>query len=438
MFAGFAVAEGLSPPDPPPAPTEPEDPVATVEGVDDGDIAKAEFDASLEQVASQQGLQKVPATDDPQYGAFRDQALGDVLLTRWIRGEAEDRGVTLTEPEVEQRLDEVKEQSFKTEGDFVKFAKQSGFCTEEELAAAKDGELVCEGLEQRVELMILSQKIQEDVLGTDPQAAAAAIPDDEVEDYYEENKSQFSQPETRDVRLILNQDAEKVQQAAATLQRDNSPQSWRQVAKQYSTDQATRNQGGVRNGVVEGQGDPEFEEPIFAAEEGEMVGPFETAQGTYLVQVDKVTPAETTPLSEVEEQIRQQLASAEQDELARAFEEDFVAKWRAETVCAEGYVIDRCSNASPPPDACTEEQAESETGCPPPVPSTRPAVAGGAGVIGQASVQGLPQGPLLAPAPEAAPGTIPPGATPVGPPGAPPPGTPAPPPQGGAAPPPAP
>ena len=53
-------------------------------------------------------------------------------------------------------------------------------------------------------------------------------------------RSQFTHPETRDVRLVLNKDKAKVEQAKAALEKDDSAQSWKKVAKQYSTDPARR------------------------------------------------------------------------------------------------------------------------------------------------------------------------------------------------------
>ena len=179
--------------------------------------------------------------------------------------------------------------------------------------------------------------------------------------------------------------------------------------------------------MVEGQSEPALDEQIFTAPEGELVGPFETDAGFYVIRVERIAPAETTPLDEVREQIRQTLVSARQQEVTTAFQEDFQNKWVARTVCAEEYAVERCSNAPPPPSACTKEIAENQ-GCDAPVPSTRPLPPGSAGVFGAPAAAGLPQGPItpqatppggalppgLAPVPGAPPGAAPPGAVPPG------------------------
>ena len=111
--------------------------------------------------------------------------------------------------------------------------------------------------------------------------------------------AQFEQPETRDVRQIVNKDQAKVEQAKALLEQDDSPASWKKVAARFSTEEATKDVGGLVEGVAAGQSEPALEEQIFSAAEGELVGPFEGQTDYYLIQVEKITPAETTPLAEV-------------------------------------------------------------------------------------------------------------------------------------------
>jgi parvulin-like peptidyl-prolyl isomerase len=385
FFAIWAAAQGLTNPD------VPSGDVAVVEDAPGGPITQEEFDASLEQAAAAQGA-GVPKEDDPQYAVLKEQALSDLLLGRWVEGEAEENGISVTDTEIEQRLEQIKKQNFKDEQEFQRFLDQSKFTEDDAIA--------------RVRLTLLSQRIQETVLSDQGE-----VPAGEVEAFYEENSSQFEQPESRDVRVILNKDEDQVAQAAEQLGQDDSEQSWTKVAKQFSTDEASKGEAGLRSGVLEGQGDATFDEQVFGAPEGELVGPFETEEGFYLIQVVDIKEAKTTPLEDASEQIKQQLASARQQAAASEFESDFVAKWTERTFCADAFVIDRCANA---PEPARPEGA-------PPVQSSRPAAPGSAGSVTPGLVQpGLPQGPISPPAAQEQPGAVPPGAAPIGPPGAPP------------------
>jgi foldase protein PrsA len=399
FFVVVAIAQGIG------HPSVPSGDVAVVQDVPNGDIPMAEFQAALEQAAARQGAKKVPASSDPAYKALHDAAISDLLLSRWVRGEADERGITLSNSEVSNQLQQVVKQQFGGQKQFQQFLKQAHFTPQEARG--------------RIELQMLSDQIQKQVLPQD-----LSVPDSQVEDFYNTNKAQFAQPETRDVRQIVNKDQAKVDQAKSLLETDDSAANWKKVAAKYSTDTATKDAGGLRSAVAKGQSDPALDDQIFSAPQGQLVGPFKGQAGFYLIEVEKITPAQTTPLSKASTQIKQQLVQGKQQELATNFQQDFLEKWRARTFCADGYVIDRCENftATPAP-----------TPGAPPVTSTPAVPPGQAAVFPGQPIPALPQGPIQPPSAAAQPGVIGPGGTGL-PPGAVPPGgapAPAPTPPGG-------
>lgn len=406
-----------------------DDAVAFVEMAPDGEVTPEEFDAAIEQAAARQGVKEVPEPGDPQYDGMKEAAVADLLIQRWWRGEAQEQDIEIADREIDAELQRIIEDQFGGEKEFDKFLKQSSFSEEE--------------ARERVELQLITTRLQEDLLGTE----APDVPQEEIEAYYNDNIEQFETPETRDVRTLLNPDEEKAQDALEQLQDDDSAENWKQVTKKLSTDEATSGLGGLRQGVVRGQNDPALDEAIFTGDEGELVGPIETAAGFYVAQVSGVTAAATQPLDEqTSEQIRQTLGSAQQQETAAAWQAGFLEKWGARTICADDFMIDRCGNAPPPPDACAGDDegeepqpdpvtGEPTEGCPAFVPSTRPVPPSSAGTPGAV---GLPQGPQDATAAPVAPAGSPlgvPGAPATGaPPGTAPPATGAPPQTGAPAP----
>lgn len=422
-FAIVAVAQGLG------HPTPGADEIAVVEDATNGEAAsvtREEYESALEQTALRQGLEEVPEEDHPQYELLRDSAIADLLLAVWIRGEAAERGVEVTSEQVDEELEQIKEQQFDgREQRFQEFLEQSGFTEEEAL--------------DRVELQILSDEVQGAVLPEEPD-----VGEDEIESFYEANPEQFEQPETRDARVIVTDDEEDADEARERLEEDDSPGVWRQVAEDLSTDEATQEQGGLRQGLVEGQAEPALDEQVFTSPEDDLVGPFEGEEGFYVLQVQEINPTQQVPLEDASEQIRQAIAGQRQQEIAQEFQAQFLEKWRSRTFCADGFEIERCANAEQPVIVCPEEVAEQQ-GCPAPVPSTRPIEPGTAALFGEAP--GRPQGPIvpepeqplspeglppgLEQIPEAPPpGEVPPGEAPPGevPPGEAPPPEPAPPP----------
>lgn len=341
------------------------DAVAVVDGTE---ISAEDFERALIQAAARQQATKncePPAEDSPQLATLREEALNDVLDQAWIEGEAEERGVTASDREVQEEFETTKDQNFKTEKEYQDFLKQSCFTQED--------------VDERVRLQVISNKIQEKVT-----ADAGEVSDADAEKFYEANKEQFAQPETRNIRLVLNEDPEKAQEAFDQLEQDNSPKSWNEVAAEFSTDASSKDKGGVRESITEGVFPEAVDAQIFDAPTGEVVGPIETDAGTYVFQVDEVTEATTTPLDEARAQIDQQLASQIQQEAFSAFLSDYRDRWVEVTVCAEDVVSERCDNfggeVTPCPDPSLPEEQQKQqleqTGCPPPVLSSNPAAPG--------------------------------------------------------------
>ncbi len=371
----------------------PDGDVAFVDTVDDGGITQDDLDSALDQAAAQSGLPKAPAADDPRYDSLVQQAMQSLILAKWVKGEAAERGITVNQDDIDAELKRIKEQSFSSEKEFQKFVEQSKFSPED--------------VQEQVELTLLRDKLEQAVI-TKP-----TVSDDEIEKFYEVNIDSFRQPASRDVRVILNSSQAKAEQAKQALEADDSDASWKKVAKQYSQDQASKDRGGLLEGLTEGQGDPQLEEQAFSASEGEIVGPFKTDRGYYVIEVSAINPETTQPLSEASAAIEQQLVSTKQQQIASEFQTDFTDKWTPRTICAPEETIELCSNYVAPETEATPGQP-----APPAVVSRAPIEPGTSTLsIDGSAQQGLPQGPQ--PPPTNAEAQVPAGAVPLGPNGAP-------------------
>jgi foldase protein PrsA len=396
LFVGVAIAQGIGDPE------VPDGDVAVIEDAPDEIVTAGDLDAAIKFLAAGQGLREPPAPDDPQYAQYVQAATSDAILSHWVRGEAAERGIEVFDREIDQRLEQVinDPQQFGSQQAFDRYLERTGITVDQ--------------VRERIGLTELGQRIQDSILPEDVEVTG-----DEIETYYDENRAQFEQPELRDVREILTETEEEANEAREALGENPDAKTWDEVAREFSTDEATNRDGGLRPGVAEGQSEGELEEQIFAAPLDEVVGPFETNAGFYVIQVEKIEPASTQSLEEATETITQILRGSREQQLAGAFQEDFISKWRSRTFCGEDYLIERCSNAEPPPDPCTEELAE-ETGCGAAVPSRPVIEPGSAGVLGSPAPLARPQGPII-PSEAAAPvgpGLIPtPGAVPQAPPG---------------------
>jgi parvulin-like peptidyl-prolyl isomerase len=400
LFAGFAIAQGIGKPDIPSgaivvvdnAPSD--DTVVTdCDGKqvprDPGTITQAEFDCALKQTAAQGGIKKVPKPGDKQYEDLKNAALGDLLDMVWIQGEAEDRGITVSKREVDAQLEQIVTQNFTCKQgqdpfdckQLQQFLKSSHFSEDDVL--------------QRVKLQLLSSELQKQI--TD---AVPPVTDQEISDYYDAAKDQFTTPASRDVRLVLNRDKAKVEEAKSQLEQDDSPASWKKVASQFSTDVSSKSNGGLRPGLTEGLVEEPLNSAIFDATQGQIEGPIKTPLGYYVFEVEKITPEKAQPLSQLKAQISSQLHQTAQQEAFTRFVDDYGSKWQSRTICASGFVIERCSNFASgghPPNAPADcYVANPKKGrpdaCPAPVVQLTPALPGS---VNDALPQGvrLPQRP---------------------------------------------
>jgi hypothetical protein len=404
----------------------PDGAVAIVDGIDDGTVTDEEYDRALEQAAARLGLDEVPPESDPQYAQINDEAMQGLLLAIWARGEADDRGLEVGDSDVQSELDAIQE-GFQNEREFAQVVRQSKFCTEEEIDSDTPP-IECADVVRQGELLALQRKLSEEF------ASEPEVTDKEIERFYDLNIESFETPASRTARVILNEDEAKVERAKAELEGlqpgdDGYGKAWAAAAKEFSQDQASKDRGGLLEGLVEGQGDPELDEAVFSAEQGELVGPFETARGFYLVQVVEITEASTQPLDDAREAIRQQLTAGKQQAEQTTVQNNFITKWTRRTKCIDAVMMQFCSGFIPPEPEPIPGQPEAPE--PPPVQAPAPIEPGSSQVPIDGSTQtGLPQGPQQ-PQPEtdAAGGAegLPPGAVPVGPDGAPVPGGTAPP-----------
>lgn len=319
-----------------------------------------------------------------EYDSLKQQVMQFLISAEWIEQEADARDIDITDEEVQKQFEDQKKQSFPNDKDYQEFLKTSGQ-TEEDLLF-------------RVKLDVLSNKVREKII-----EGKGDVSDDDIEKYYNENKERFAQPERRDLAVVLTKTEAKANEAKAAL---DGGQSFKDVAKKFSIDEASKTQGGKLPGVAKGQQEKAFDDAIFAAEKGELTGPVKTQFGWYVFEVTKITPESQQSLEEAKETIKNLLKSEREQKALDDFVKDFREKYKDETKCADDYVIEDCDNAPKPKTDTGPASGGAPQGAP--VPQT-----------------GAP--PTGAPVPQGTPVPVPQGAPPQG---APPQGTPVPVPQG--------
>lgn len=361
LFVGFAVAQGIG------SPSVPSGDVAIVEEVPDeiGTISQEDFDRAMVQQVAQAKLKKAPKSGSSKFEELKEGALGELIDQIWIQGQAEELDLSVTDKQVEEELETIKKQNFGSDKAYAKFLEESKFTQED--------------VDARVRLQLLSTQIQEKVSADAPKPSSA-----EIEDYFEaEKESQFTTKESRDIRLILNKDKAKVEAAKKALEEDSSPANWKKVATKYSADTTSASKGGLQEGISEEFLEGPLKTAVFGSATGELAGPVKYQTNYVLVEVVKLNPAKEQKLPEVKAQIESTLAQEKQQTFFSEFVADYNARWTQRTFCADGYVIEKCSNfkgdgrpANAAP-ACYEADPKTPPKeCPAPVTPISPALPG--------------------------------------------------------------
>jgi parvulin-like peptidyl-prolyl isomerase len=258
-----------------------------------------------------------------EYEGLRDQVMQFLILEKWVTGEAEDQGVTVSAATADKEFETAKKQSFPKEKDFQDFLKQSGMT----LADAKF----------QVRFNTVYRKLREKAVKN-----AEKVTDEGIKNFYAKNKARFATPATRDLRVVLTKTEARANEAKQALE---NGQSWTTVAKRYSIDQASKNQGGSLLGIAKGTQEKSFDTAIFSAAKGKLTGPVKTQFGFYVFQVQKITAAKQQTLKEATPAIKQQLDAQNKQEADDKFNTALRKKWKARTNCADAYVMAQCKNA---------------------------------------------------------------------------------------------
>lgn len=360
LFIAFAIAQGIG------SPSIPSGAVAVVEDAPDdiGTITEAQFKHQLAQAAASAQIKPVPKPGDEKYDELKKAALGELLDGIWIRGQAAEMGISVTEKEVAEELKKLKAQAFKTEKQYKEFLKEAHYTQAD--------------VNERVEVQIVSTKIQEQI------GEEEAVPSkSEIQDYYDAAKaSQYTQEEKREARSLTFKDKAKADKAKAELEKDDSSKSWKKAAAESSI-ASSKKTGGLITDTEEGTAPEPLHAALFEAPQGEVEGSLKTGSGYDVYEVLKITPQKVQSLDEVKSQISTQLEEQKKQQVFARFVRNYNSKWTSRTFCASDFAIERCANfkgtgrpaeANP---ACYEANPKTPAeACPALIPQVKPAQPG--------------------------------------------------------------
>jgi parvulin-like peptidyl-prolyl isomerase len=287
----------------------------------------------------------VRKTCDGVFTQLTGEVMDFFIKGYWYQAYAHKLGISVSKAQIAKQLaSEKKAQGIKTNAAWQKFLSQYGYTQAD--------------INWQILQTLVQKKLQARYGTTVTKADIAA--------YYKAHASTFGTPETRNMRIVLAKTQATARKALAALK---GGKSWTAVAKQYSTDPTTKNNGGLLQNVSKGQQDAALSSAAFSAPLNKLVGPVKGSFGYYIVQVIKVTPSTHRSLAMATPQIKSTLTQTKSQSATAKLNTKAKALYGARTQCTKYYVIVDCHGYKKPKTASTPASGAT-------APSTTPAPSG--------------------------------------------------------------
>jgi foldase protein PrsA len=277
------------------------------------------------------------------FTSLSSQVMDFLIKGYWYQAQAAKDGIKVSDKQVQDAFNKAKSQQFQTAAQFNTFLSQTGQTLQDILF--------------RFRINQLFQKLIA--------RNTTKITPTTIEQYYNTHKSQFGTPETRNIRIVLAKSQGDANAAKSALQ---SGQSWNAVAKKYSSDPTSKNNGGLLVGVTKGQEDKALDSAAFAAQINKVGGPVKGQFGYYVYEVTKITKPTQQSLAQATPLIHQTLQGQQQTNAQAALDKQVRKAWLSQTKCRSDFAMADCSGYKAP----KTNTATAPPGQQTPPPSTTP------------------------------------------------------------------
>jgi foldase protein PrsA len=288
-------------------------------------ITKDQFQGLMDRAQKSYDAQKrpFPKPGTTEYEQLKGQAVTFLIQRAEFEQEADAMGIKITDDKVNKRITQLKKQFYSgSEQKYENTLKQQGLTKDQ--------------AKEEVRAQLISEELFKKVTGD------VKVTKDEIKAYYNSHKSQYGQPQTRDVRHIL---VAKKSLADSLYAQLKSGANFAKLAKKYSKDPGSAANGGKLT-ISKGQTVPAFDKTAFSLKKGELSPPIHTQYGYHIIEaLSAVRAAQTTSLSKVESSIKQQLEQQRKN--------DAMTKWvekKKKSFCKSG--IKYQVGYQPNPDPC--------------------------------------------------------------------------------------
>jgi len=208
--------------------------------------------------------------------SYGTQGAETLALSRVIEMEADLNDVIVTDEEVEKELTEYIDL----------YGGEEAF-----LVAIENNGLTKKTFEEEIKQYLKSEKLIADWLD---------LSDEDLENYFEENRTMFDVEEQIEASHILIEDLEIAEEVVGKL---DEGEDFSELALEYSTDTTNAETGGELGFFARNEMVSEFDDAAFEMEVGDVSEPVETEFGYHIIKVTDQVEEETAEYSDVKEEV---------------------------------------------------------------------------------------------------------------------------------------
>jgi hypothetical protein len=291
--------------------------------------------AQAKQSYAQSG-QAFPKEGTSAFQSIKSQAVTLLVQHAERQDQAAALGLTVTDQEVQKRLDAIKKQYFAAKNGKVDEAKYQ--------AQLKKAKLTEATFRKDIKQQLLEEKLYNKL------TAGTKVSDADAQAYYQQHVQQYSQAKSRDVQYMLIKKKALAASLYAQLKANDSYALFCTLAKKYSGDPSTAKSCGKAT-FQQGQTVKAFDDVLFTQPTNVTHAPVYDAssyKAYFLIRPLKVAkPRQTTPFAQVKDSIKQTLLQQQKSSAVNAWQAKVTKQF------CSGNKIKYATGDEPNPGPCT-------------------------------------------------------------------------------------
>jgi peptidyl-prolyl cis-trans isomerase SurA len=252
-------------------------------------------------------MKDISAISNPKERAVRAAALRREVLDRLIddhliQQQAQELKISVSTEDVDRSIEQIKKDNGLTDAALRDELRKVGQTPE--------------SYRQEIRKQIIRYRVINIAVGS-----KVSVSDNDVQSYYDRHMKAGSNVQVRASHIFIgipeNADAatvlEKERTAKKLLERAKGGEDFGKLAKEFSEDPATRNEGGDLGFFGKDMLPKPIEEMVFAMKIGEVRGPVRADRGFHVIKLVDRRAKDVKPLADVKEELRNMLKTKEME-----------------------------------------------------------------------------------------------------------------------------